>query len=112
MKVVLILAAEDVVGESIVWDDVRARLVWVDLIGRWIHAFNQETAAHEIWPIDRRPTSVVLCIDGGAILGMERHIWWSQTNASQSQLAHTWPVSGRIELTPLGKSGGTAGPEI
>jgi sugar lactone lactonase YvrE len=78
----LVLAAEDVVGESIVWDAARARLVWVDIIGRRIHALDPATGAHQIWPIAGRPTSIGLCANGGAIMGMERHIclWdWQAT---------------------------------
>jgi sugar lactone lactonase YvrE len=33
MNVRLVLAAGDVVGESLVWDDRRRRLAWVDIIG-------------------------------------------------------------------------------
>ena len=70
----LVLAAEDVVGESIVWDSGRKRLVWVDIIGRRIHGLDPITGAHQIWPVAGRPTSIGLCSDGKAILGFERHI--------------------------------------
>ena len=74
MAAVLALAAADVVGESIVWDDRRNRLVWVDIIGRRIRAYDPQTGAQHLWPLNGRPTSIGLCADGGAILGMERHI--------------------------------------
>ena len=70
----LVLAACDVVGESAVWDDRRGRLVWVDIIGRRVHAFDPASHQHQVWPLDGRPTSIGLRADGGAILGMERHI--------------------------------------
>ena len=76
----LILAARDVVGESLVWDDRRQCLAWVDIIGRRIQAFDPVTGSHEVWPLTQRPTSIGLCQDGGAIIGLERHIcrWdWS-----------------------------------
>jgi sugar lactone lactonase YvrE len=74
MDVRLALAACDIVGESAVWDDRRQRLVWVDIIGRRVHAFDPATARHQIWPLGGRPTSVGLRADGGAILGMERDV--------------------------------------
>ncbi|MCA3442845.1 MAG: SMP-30/gluconolactonase/LRE family protein [Rhodobacter sp.] len=70
----LILAARDIVGESTVWDDRRGRLVWVDIIGRRIQAFDPVTGRHQIWPVTGRPTSIGLRSDGGAIVGMERCI--------------------------------------
>ena len=70
----LVLQACDVVGESAVWDDRRGRLVWVDIIGRRVQAFDPVTGEHTLWPLHGRPTSIGLRADGGAILGMERQI--------------------------------------
>ena len=69
-----VFAAQDVVGESPVWDDRNGRLVWVDIIGRRIHALDPSTLDHQQWALDGRPTSIGLCVDGGAILGMDRHL--------------------------------------
>ena len=69
-----VLAAGNIVGESLVWDAARGRLVWVDIIGRSIHALDTASGAHRVWRLKARPTSIGLCRDGGAILGMERHI--------------------------------------
>jgi sugar lactone lactonase YvrE len=74
MTTKLVLAAEDIVGESIVWDDRRNRLVWVDIIGRRIHGFFPGTGVHVVWNVAGRPTSIGLRHDGGAIVGMERHV--------------------------------------
>lgn len=76
----MILQAADSVGESIIWDDRRERLVWVDIIGRRIHALSPQTLQHHVWPLSGRPTSIGLRADGSAIVGMERHLcqWdWS-----------------------------------
>jgi sugar lactone lactonase YvrE len=70
----LIYDARNVVGESLVWDDRRARLVWVDIIGRRIHALDPATGRHESWQTPDRVTSIGLREDGGAIVGLERHI--------------------------------------
>lgn len=69
-----VFAAQDVVGESLVWDELKGRLVWVDIIGRRIHALDPATLEHRLWPLAGRPTSIGLSADGGAILGMERHL--------------------------------------
>lgn len=74
MTASLILAAKDIVGESIVWDDRRNRLVWVDIIGRRIHRLDPITGEHKLWPTPERITSIGLRDDGGAIVGLERHI--------------------------------------
>jgi len=74
MATKLVLAAEDIVGESIVWDDRHNRLVWVDIIGRRIHGFFPDTGVHQVWNVTGRPTSIGLRHDGGAIVGMERHV--------------------------------------
>lgn len=74
MGVELVLAADDSVGESAVWDDRRHRLIWVDITGRRIHAFDPATGRHQLWPVTGRPTSIGLRADGGAIVGLERHV--------------------------------------
>ena len=40
----LVLDARNIVGESLIWDDRRGRLVWVDIIGRKIHRLDPLTA--------------------------------------------------------------------
>jgi sugar lactone lactonase YvrE len=74
MGIKQVFAADDMVGESLVWDDRFGRLVWVDIIGRRIHALDPTTLDHRLWPLAFRPTSIGLRADGGAILGSERHI--------------------------------------
>ena len=70
----MVFDAQDIVGESLVWDDRRGRLVWVDIIGRRIHAFDPASRSHESWETPGRVTSIGLRTDGGASVGLERHI--------------------------------------
>jgi sugar lactone lactonase YvrE len=70
----LVLDAGDIVGESLVWDDRRNRLVWIDIIGRRVHAYDPDSKDHRIWPVPFRPTSISLRADGDAMLCSERHI--------------------------------------
>lgn len=70
----LIHDARNIVGESAVWDDRRGRLVWVDIIGRRIHALDPESREHQSSETPGRVTSIGLHADGSAIVGLERHI--------------------------------------
>ncbi|TPM42643.1 SMP-30/gluconolactonase/LRE family protein [Mesorhizobium sp. B2-3-2] len=70
----LIFDARDVVGESLVWDDRRGRLVWVDIIGRRIHRLDTITGAHESWATPDLVTSIGLRRDGGAIVGLRKEV--------------------------------------
>jgi sugar lactone lactonase YvrE len=74
MQAQLVLDARDIVGESLVWDDRSNRLVWIDIIGRRVHAFDPDSGDHRIWTMPFRPTSISLREDGDAMLCSERHI--------------------------------------
>ncbi len=72
------LEAADVVGESIVYDDRRDALLWVDICGKRIHRLGLGNHRHEIWPTPDFPTSIGLREDGGAIVGFRKTIvLWS-----------------------------------
>ncbi|HEY8594196.1 MAG TPA: SMP-30/gluconolactonase/LRE family protein [Devosiaceae bacterium] len=70
----LVLNADDIVGESIVWDDRRQVLYWVDIGGKRIHRLDPQSGEHKTWPAPEFPTSIGLREDGGAILGMTRRV--------------------------------------
>lgn len=74
MTAQLILDAQDMVGESLLWDERRGRLVWIDIIGKRVHALNPVTGDHRLWPLPFRPTSISLREDGDAMLCSERHV--------------------------------------
>jgi len=57
MDATQVFAAQDVVGEGLVWDDRNGRLMWVDIIGRRIHALDPATLDHRLWTLYGRPTS-------------------------------------------------------
>jgi sugar lactone lactonase YvrE len=69
-----VFRAGDIVGESLVWDDRRRALVWVDIVGRRVHRFSPPSGKHELWPLRDFATSIGLCEDGRAILGLRRRI--------------------------------------
>ena len=70
----IVVAAADVVGESIVYDDRRNALLWVDICGKRVHRLHLGDGRHEIWPTPDFPTSVGLRRDGGIILGLRKRI--------------------------------------
>lgn len=74
MNVDMILASQNIVGESLIWDDQQNRLIWVDIISKRIHALDPETGHHETWSTPDFVTSIGLCKDGGAIVGLVKQV--------------------------------------
>jgi sugar lactone lactonase YvrE len=70
----LILPAADIVGESLVYDDRRDALLWVDIGGRRIHRLFLGDSGCETWPAPDFPTSIGLRTDGGAIVGLRDRV--------------------------------------
>jgi sugar lactone lactonase YvrE len=74
MRAKVILDAADIVGESIVYDDRRDALLWVDIGGKRIHRLFLNDHRHELWPTPDFPTSIGLRADGGAIVGLRDRV--------------------------------------
>jgi sugar lactone lactonase YvrE len=70
----LLLNAKNAVGESIVFDDRRNALLWVDIIGKRIHRLWLDNMRHETWDTPEFPTSIGLRKDGGAIVGLTKRV--------------------------------------
>jgi sugar lactone lactonase YvrE len=66
--------AEDIVGESIVYDPTRNALVWVDIGGKRIHRLFLADKRHECWGTPDFPASIGLRKDGGAIVGLRDRV--------------------------------------
>lgn len=67
-------AAENVVGESAVWDGRQNKLCWVDIVGKSIHRLCPSSGKHEKWSFPDLITSIGLRNDGGAIVGLRKSI--------------------------------------
>src|SRR5579864_1913099 len=65
----LIFDARDIVGESLVYDDRRDALIWVDIGGRRIHRLWLADRRHEAWNTPDFPTSIGLDRNGDAVVG-------------------------------------------
>ena len=74
MEAALVLDAADIVGESVVYDERRVALLWVDIVGKRIHRFFLGDRRHEVWPTRDFPTSIGLRADGGAIVGLRDRV--------------------------------------
>src|SRR5580658_2601051 len=66
--------AQDIVGESLVYDERRDALIWVDIVGKRIHRLQLCDKSHESWPAPEFPTSIGLRKDGGAIVGLRDRV--------------------------------------
>ncbi len=66
----LCLAANDLVGESIVWSEEQQALFWVDIPCRRIHRFAPASGKHEVWAAPDFPTSIGMRTAGGFIVGL------------------------------------------
>jgi sugar lactone lactonase YvrE len=76
-ETVRLLDCGDVVGESAVWCGRTGRLFWVDIVGRRIHAFSPGRGRHQSWATPEMVTSIGLRRDGGAVVGLRRHLaYW------------------------------------
>lgn len=73
-QVDLIYAANNTVGESIVWDVNNHRLLWVDIVEKKIHAFVPENGSYRTWSTPDFVTSVGLRKDGGALVGLTKEV--------------------------------------
>ncbi|MDJ0686812.1 MAG: SMP-30/gluconolactonase/LRE family protein [Alphaproteobacteria bacterium] len=74
MAVDLIFPAANTVGESLVWDDRRQRLLWVDIVGKKIHSLAPESGDLETWRAPDFVTSIGLRDDGGAVVGLTKQL--------------------------------------
>ena len=75
-----VLDAEDIFGESVVYDEGRDALIWVDIGGKRIHRLFLADRRHELWSAPDFPTSIGLRADGGAVVGLSDRVtlWdWS-----------------------------------
>lgn len=74
MTAELVHPAENIVGESLIWDEVEQRLLWVDIVGKSILALAPETGHYQRWATPDFVTSIGLRKDGGAIVAFTKAI--------------------------------------
>ena len=70
----LIYQADDIVGESLIWDDRQGRLLWVDIIRKLVHSLDPVSGEHQQWETPDFVTCIGLREDGGAVVGLRKTI--------------------------------------
>jgi sugar lactone lactonase YvrE len=74
LKAELVFDAQDIVGESLVYDDRRDALVWVDIGAKRIHRLWLADGRCELWDAPDFPTSIGLGRDGAAVVGLRDRV--------------------------------------
>jgi sugar lactone lactonase YvrE len=74
LKAELVFDAQDIVGESLIYDDRRDALAWVDIGGKRIHRLFLADRRHEVWDAPDFPTSIGLDRDGAAVVGLRDRV--------------------------------------
>ncbi len=72
LSVEIALKTQNIVGESLVWDDRTGTLYWVDIVGHAIHALTD--GEHRTWSTPGIVTSIGLRKDGGAVVGLRKTV--------------------------------------
>lgn len=83
----LVLNAEDVVGESIIWSADEQALYWVDIGRCRIESFAPAGGTHRIWTAHEIVTSIGLRTSVGFIVGMRRSVCLWRPGGSFDPLA-------------------------
>ena len=74
MKVEMVIDAKNKVGESIVWDNRKNELYWIDIIDQKIHSYDPATKEQMTWQTPDFVTSIGLRKDSGAIVGLKKQL--------------------------------------
>ncbi|MCP5366393.1 MAG: SMP-30/gluconolactonase/LRE family protein [Hyphomicrobiales bacterium] len=70
MEIVCVLQNPDTLGESPLWDHRERRLLWIDSLGRRIHALDPATGHRRAWEMPDRIGSIALRRKGGLVAGL------------------------------------------
>lgn len=70
----IVLDAKNIVGESIIYDERRETLFWVDIIAKQINSLHLPSEQHRSWQTPSLATSIGLRRDGGYIVGLEKTV--------------------------------------
>ena len=58
------------VGEGPIWDVDRQRLLWVDILGKMVHAYHPDSGQSQAWQLDEMIGFILPCEDGRWIAGL------------------------------------------
>lgn len=81
----LVITADNIVGESIIWSPGEQVLWWIDIVGKAIHRLVAATGVHDVWPTPELVSSIGLRRGGGFIVGLEQRVaLWSPGGAFET----------------------------
>lgn len=86
-----VLDARNIIGESIVWDNTRNTLIWVDILGRQIHSWSPITGERQSWLTPEIVTSIGLHQDHSAVVGLHKRIALRDFDQQFTELATVEP---------------------
>ena len=107
MKVEMVIDAKNKVGESIVWDNRKNELYWIDIIDQKIHSYDPATKEHMTWQTPDFVTSIGLRKDSGAIVGLKKQLTLWNFDGHFIPLAEIEPSSPDNRLNE-----GVVGPDL
>lgn len=74
MSAELLLAANNIVGESIIWSPEEKALYWVDIVGRRIHRYEPASGRSDDWATPELVTSIGLGQQGKFVVGLRNSV--------------------------------------
>ena len=103
----ILINSNDIVGESVVWDERNGCCYWVDLIGRKVQSFEFSSRQHRIWDMPDFATSVGLRDDGGLIVALRHdlNLWEPDRPLQQIAVIEPGQTSQRLNEGEVGPDG-------
>lgn len=98
MSVKILCPAQTIVGESIVWDERRGCLFWVDIVGKAIHSFDLASGTHHQTTTPDIATSIGLTTGRAAVVGLRKTVclWDHSTGFHEIAAIECDPPANRL----------------
>lgn len=75
MEAQLVVDAKALLGEGPHWDEREQQLYWVDIIGKQLHVYKENTGIGKTYSFEQMVSSVVPAIDGGLLITLQDGIY-------------------------------------
>ncbi|MFF6776786.1 SMP-30/gluconolactonase/LRE family protein [Streptomyces sp. NPDC012637] len=86
--------ADDTLGEGPTWDTAGSRLVWVDILGSRVHAYDPADGTHGVTPVGQHVGAAKPRAGGGLVVNLRDGVGRYDPDGTFSWLHHD-PVAGR-----------------
>ncbi len=71
-------------GEGPIWDVDRQRLLWVDILGKAVHAYHPDSGLAQAWQLDEMIGFILPCENGRWIAGLASGLAYISLNEDQN----------------------------